>query len=52
MVKVTAGFLRFFILWIFFMLWQGEGHEDFSVVKMVGMMFLIGGAVGYIYLDS
>jgi len=51
MNKVMLALLKTFVLWIFFMIWPGYGHEDFNFIKMVGMAFLAVGTVYYINLD-
>ena len=51
MYKVMLALLKTFILWIFFMLWPGYGHEDFNWIKMVGMFLLAFGTIWYISLD-
>ena len=38
-------------LWIFFLIYPGHGHEDWSWLKFTGMVFLIAGTVFYIWLD-
>ena len=51
MNKVMLALLKTFVLWIFFMIWPGYGHEDFNFIKMVGMGFLAVGTIYYINLD-
>lgn len=48
MQKVMAGLFKIFLLWLFFMIYPGYGHEDFNVVKMFGMALLSFGTVYYI----
>ena len=51
MQKVMLALLKTFLMWIFFMLWKGEGHEDFNIIKMFGMLLLSIGTIYYIMLD-
>jgi hypothetical protein len=51
MQKVMLALLKTFLMWIFFMAWPDEGHEDFNVIKMIGMLLLAAGTVWYITLD-
>ena len=44
--------MKTFFMWIFFMIWDGEGHEDFNVIKMIGMFLLAIGTIWYIILDN
>lgn len=51
MQKVMLALLKTFLMWIFFMLYPGHGHEDFNWIKMIGMLLLAIGTVWYIRLD-
>jgi len=51
MQKVMLALLKTFLLWIFFMAWQGHGHEDFIWIKAAGMLFLAIGTILYIKFD-
>lgn len=51
MQKVMLALMKTFLMWIFFMSWPGEGHEDFNIFKMIGMFLLAAGTVWYIILD-
>lgn len=39
------------LMWIFFLIYPGEGHERWSWTKFAGMIFLVVGIVFYIWLD-
>lgn len=43
--------LRTIILWLFHMMYQGDGHEDFNAIKMLGMLMLAGGSFFYVELE-
>lgn len=43
--------LKTFLMWIFFMAWQGDGHEDWNWIKAGGMALLAIGTIWYIKLD-
>lgn len=51
MQKVMLTLLKSFLMWIFFMIYPGFGHEDFNWIKMIGMFLLAIGTVWYIKLD-
>ncbi len=51
MQKVMLALLKTFLMWIFFMLYPGHGHEDFNWIKMIGMLLLAIGTIWYIKLD-
>ena len=45
------GLLKNFVVWGFFMLFKGNGHEDLSYTKTLGMVLLASGTVYYVHLD-
>lgn len=51
MQKVMLSLLKIFIMWIFFMIWKGVGHQDFNTITLLGMLLLAIGTFWYIYLD-
>ena len=51
MQKVMLALLKTLLMWIFFMFYSGEGHEDFDYVYMIGMLLLTIGTISYIRLD-
>ena len=38
-------------VWIFFLLYRGEAHEDFNWKQLVGMLILVVGTIWYIKSD-
>lgn len=52
MQKVMLSSIKPFVFWIFFICYQGAGHEEFDIVKFAGMILLTIGIFWYIYLDN
>jgi hypothetical protein len=52
MQKVVVGLLKTVILWCFFLVYPGNGSEDFSWIKLLGMALLCLGTLLYIKLDT
>jgi drug/metabolite transporter (DMT)-like permease len=52
MSRVMVALIKTFLLWIFFMLWPGYGHEDFNWIKMIGMFLLAIGTVIFVKLET
>ena len=52
MQKTVVGLLKTVFLWVFFLGYQGHGHEEFSWIKLLGMALLCSGTLLYIKLDS
>ena len=51
MQKVMLQLIKTVLVWVFFMLWPGEGHENFNIIKLLGMILLSFGTFWYIWLD-
>jgi hypothetical protein len=51
MQKVMLSLMKNFVVWFFFMLFRGNGHEDLSVYKTIGMILLAFGTTYYVNLD-
>lgn len=51
MQKVLVQLLKNLLVWVFFMVYEGYGHEDFNWVKMMGMTMMTVGTCWYIHLD-
>jgi len=47
MQKCMAVILKLLLLWVFWMIWPGQGHEDFNFIKMLSMILLTIGIVYY-----
>lgn len=52
MQKVMLSSVKTFAVWLFFLCWQGPGHEPWSWVKMAGMLILTAATMWYIHLDN
>jgi len=39
------------LVWVFFMLYPFEGHEDFNSIKLIGMLMLCLGIYAYVELE-
>ena len=51
MQKVMLSLMKNFVVWFFFMLFKGNGHEVLSSTKTIGMLLLAGGTIYYVHLD-
>lgn len=51
MTKVMNALLKTFVIWIFFMIYPGMGHEAWSWPKALGMLCLSIGIIYYVKLD-
>jgi hypothetical protein len=45
MQKVMLSLMKNFVVWFFFMLFKGKGHEDLSIYKTFGMILLAFGTI-------
>jgi hypothetical protein len=52
MSRVMIALIKTFLLWIFFMLWPGYGHEDFNWIKMIAMFLLAIGTIIFVKLET
>ena len=41
-----------YVIWIFFMLWKGEGHEDWSFIKFLGLVLTTVAVVQFLQLEA
>lgn len=48
MQKTVVGLTKTLLMWVFFLLFQGHGHEEWSWLKALGMFFLGFGTLYYI----
>jgi hypothetical protein len=51
MQKTMLAVSKISLTWVFFMLYQEYGHEDWSTFKAIGMCLLVSGTVWYVKLD-
>jgi hypothetical protein len=51
MQKVMITLLPAILVWVFFMLYPFEGHEDFNSIKLIGMLMLCLGIYAYVELE-
>lgn len=51
MQKIMLALLKSIIMWVFFMLYDGEGHEEWSWVKALGMLLLVFGTIWFVKMD-
>lgn len=49
--KIMLALLKTILMWVFFMAYPGEGHEDWNWTKALGMLLLVIGTLWYIKLD-
>lgn len=45
--RSTVDTSRTVIIWLFFLCYQGDGHEDFDYRQLIGFVFLIFGTLCY-----
>ena len=51
MQKVMITLLPAILVWVFFMLYPFEGHEDFNSIKLIGMLMLCLGIYASVELE-
>lgn len=39
------------IIWVFYMLYPGYGHEDYNSLSLLGMIMLAGGSFYFVQLE-
>jgi len=50
-LKVMLALLKTFLLWVFFMCYAGNGHEDFNYLDLIGMSMIAIGTVYFVRLE-
>jgi len=45
--RTTLKQTKIVLVWVFFLLYRGEGHESFKVLQLVGFLILVSGIVLY-----
>ena len=50
-LKVMLSLLKTFILWIFFICYTGNGHEDFNGFDLIGMSMIAVGTIYFVRLE-
>jgi hypothetical protein len=50
-LKVMLSLLKTFLLWVFFISYTGNGHEEFNYLDLIGMSMIAVGTIYFVRLE-